>query len=370
MFPLLALAPLLMGGARYIQQADAEDAAEKIKAWRGSAPGLMYPGGQGDDAQQGPPQQTPGSGLMADPSDPNRQLEFMNNLMSLRPSQRNAAVNAFGPIMARAQAQAQAGAELGQRRAEVEQRGAQFQQEQAGIGERFRSEQDRLAKEFDQKVKQFGQGYALDWMRAQTERLNVLSSIEQRRLATQQALGLVPSIQGDYLQIPTAGGAPRRVPLQGTKPWNEERGHQDNLTQLYGDLNELTQSVQSNGPRSSGPTGARQAFAYNRLLEGLNALGGSSRYSKDKMDELKKAVTEPGDWHAGKYRRTDSMLAGYGALREFLQNEFTKSQNITQDWPGFNPAPLEQQPSLKATRGARQVRAAPPPPRGTVLLPD
>jgi hypothetical protein len=381
MLPLFALAPLMGWGMntffRNQQQGDAEASASRIRELLGSRPSLMYPGGAGEagpEEQQGPPQQVPGSGLMADPADPRRQADFMAGIMALRPGERRAAGALFSDIMARAQAGAMRREELGQQREESATR-------EAGINARFDQQHALALKEFDENRRQFGDKFALEKLRSDRDNilkgqeiaLNAfkLDALRNPPPASNVQLGPVPS--GQYRVTDPQSGQVEDVPVPGSELYNSQSDLMGALTEAKQHIKTLRDLVDEHGTEAYGATAKRMQIRHALATEAMKKIMNASskgpqtgRYSEAQMEELGKLLTNPTGWNIGGYRSSSSIMAGYDELDKWLEDQYKGAQYRTRNWQGINRAPLSDAAAAQEAR-YQASRRAPAPPRGAVI---
>src|SRR5262245_22904945 len=379
MLPIFALAPL-MGLARdaytkYFSERNSAESADKIRGLLGSSPSLMYPGAEMGDEQQGPPQELdPGSGLMANPADPRRQLEFMSGIMGLRPGERRAAGALFSDVMARAQAGAMRREELGQQREDAAAR-------EAGVNARFDQQHALALKEFDENRRQFGDKFALENLRADRDNTLkgqeiALNALKLDALRNPPApgtvqMGGVPA--GQYRVLDPGSGQVEDVPVPGSELYNSQSDLLGAITEARQHIKSLRDLVDEHGTEAYGATAKRMqirhALATDALKKVMNASAKgpqSGRYSEAQMEELNKLLTNPTGWNIGGYRSDESITTGYDELGKWLEEQYKAAQYRTRNWQGINRAPLSEAAAAQDAR-YQASRRAPAPPRGAVI---
>lgn len=346
MLPLLAFGVLngLMGGGaalrdwytRKQQLEDAQGASGTIGSLLGSAPSLMYPGGEGSD-QAGPPQQVGGSGLMADPTDPRKQLSFAQGLMGLRPEDRAAAAPIFEAIMGRATQQAAQQATL------------------ADAKDKF---------EYDKQIG--GEKWALEQLQRRQDlaRGNLQLQLEQIKLRDAKnppadsgvQLGPVPA---DHVRVQTPQGI-ITMPLPGSEAYNKERDTQQGLADLHGTISELDNLVKKHGTEAfNSQVAGRMKYLYGEAVSKLATLGETGKVSKEQLKEMEGRLEDPSGW-MNVYKNTDKVRAGYDEAKKSVMRELAKARARTSGWIGFDSP-------LAAGGPARAAGGIPPLPPGTVL---
>jgi hypothetical protein len=170
---------------------------------------------------QGPP--SPGSGLLANPNDPQRQLAFASGIMGL-PGQMAQGSQLLNAAFQRAQAGQQFEQQEGRLGSQFErtyqQQGAQWQaghdlarqQLQETIAYRDQSQQNWLAQ-FQQQQRQFAAQQSLE-----RQRLELARNADERAQAALDARGGLPAAPAGQAWVASALG-PVLAPLPGTKDY-------------------------------------------------------------------------------------------------------------------------------------------------------
>jgi len=376
MLPIFALAPL-MGLAqdwftRRQEQSDATESAGKVRDLLGSAPSLMYPGqDESGQQQQGPPQQLDqGSGLMANPADPQRQLAFMQGVMGLRPAERRAAGALFSDVMARAQQQ-----QLG--REQLAQQGQEASDREAGVNARFDAQLEQAKNEFADKRKQWGDALALDWFKARQDHILKAQEIALNALKLDAAKQPPSNVQlggvgQNEARVVTPDGGIEVVPLPGSERHDAAVDTVNGLTDAYQQIKRLRDSVAKHGTEAFGAEARNQATAHklavgalNRVFEATSKGPQAGRYSEARIKDLNDLLEDPSGWGSSLKGNT-GILQNYDTLLGELEDKFKQTQQRTQNWPGINRAPLSEAAAAREVKYQRD-RGAPPPPKGTLI---
>lgn len=266
MFPLLAMGLLGLSGSALGQQyfKDKREAAlaEGISQQLGQAP--QYPT---DPSGMGPP--TQGSGLLADPSDITRQLQFAQGLMKMPGGAE--ALQAFEPVLGRA-------IQNKQWTAQYEQQAHQWQAQEDRLTDQFQKqfglqqaearamaaqrlqEQQNWQREFEQRLAD-----AAERRRMEGERLG----LERQRFALEKsraeradrAEGALKIPQG-YGMVNTATG-PSLAPAPGTTDFAKAKSGEQAMVDAIGNVDALMdqylgpQTIEAGGvPVRKGGVGA------------------------------------------------------------------------------------------------------------------
>jgi len=246
MFPLLALG-LLAGSAYgqdwYNKRRD-EETSKALQPLLGTAPEAMGP--PTDAGQYG---LSGGTGLLADPANPIKQMQFAQGLLAVQGGQKM--LSAFDPMLGRAMASRQF-------TQQQEQQESQFQQGETRAADQFKqtfglnqeqfknlqTEQTRLAQQWRDEFKQREEANRRTAADA-AARLALSQKqfgLEEQKFAFEKGQattkGTTPSLPSGYMYAPSASGVVM-APAPGTQDYNKVVGTERDLVTTIQNVNTL-----------------------------------------------------------------------------------------------------------------------------------
>jgi len=279
----------------------------------------------------GPP--APARGLMADPADIQKQLEFMAGVMGLPRGQRAQAGQLFDAIMGRAsQAQEnrigrqfQAG-ENQLSRAQAQQHwegteariGNQFERQMEHNQEQFAFEREKFGDEFAFRQKQHRDQQALAWAseNRQQNRDNLLNAGTRLDiLAKQQGLLAGPEVKlpTGYRAVTLPTGVPTdqplgrgvagpvrtdpgqvvAAPIPGTPDWTKAQEGMDAITTARQNIRQYQEHFQKHGAQQFGAEAGKQKEYYERVVESVRVLKNTGVLNVGEIPILREELPDP-----------------------------------------------------------------------------
>jgi len=372
------LAPLLLGagamGQRVVLDQSARNSSEAIKGFMGQAPGVfeadLFPG-----EAPIPGLKTAGSGLMGDPSNPQRQMEFAANLMSLSPRDRQAALPLFGQLM---QTYSQGALQRegwtrseGMQRERAAEADRHFNITQTGINDRFQQEYQLSRERFDENVRQFGLTQAQEKLKyddqrtlawaanARAEAAAARDKAKEERLANDPFAGIkVPS--GYQPAVVTgADGRPAAgvVPMRNTQPWVDAQKEVGTLGQARVLLAELYQDMEKTGPEMWGAKSKEMKSKYSQIVAAVAALQNKGVLQQGEMEQIMEGLPDPSAMGTFK----GSAQAAYSKTDEIFKGTLNQRRRAYDGW-GLD---IQGDTALDAIRAQRSSGFVPKLPAGS-----
>jgi hypothetical protein len=338
MLPLLLALGMLAGGSsglQFLKDRRASDLADQYRGLLGSAPGPMGP--PDESGQMG---YTQGKGLLADPKDIGRQLEFASGVAGLR-GQQGVGLQLLNAAMQRAQQEAER-AQQGQQYDQSAQRQQQQFDLTFGAGRAdAAAAQGRWDQEFglrkneiaDQRIrwgKEFGLHENAD-RRAET----LLGMQQQEAVDKQHAGPELARLPAGWQYVPGAAGQAVAAPVPGTTDWSKGvegaqrlQGVDDRIGQMLDMLEGKERTTKGGVKVRQGGTGSemfgQRAAQYSvlrgQLISDLGKLREQGVLDQKEYDRLSDQVGDPTT--LGSYfTRNSTMGAGYEEMRKLFRGK-------------------------------------------------
>lgn len=365
MFPLLALGLLGMAGGAWgqqkyldIRESDrAKRLAEGITPLLGQAPQPMGP--EGPQGQMG---LTGGSGLLADPTDITRQMQFAQGLMGLPGGAR--ALQTYEPIIGRAlqskqwtQQQETQAKQYGQTEARLtdqfEKNYGLSQDQAAEMAKQHLAQQEQWTKSFEAQ-----RADAANQQRLAQARLGIdykQLALSEATAATAARQAGVPKLPMGYGLVDSASGIVA-APYQGTKEFAEAKDGESALVSATADIDKFmdifagkekvgsdgkTRRVGGTGTELIGEKSGTLGQLYSNILSSIGKLHNLGVLNVGDVDRMTKTLPDPSTFSSS-WRANKTMQASYDELRREF-DEKLGSYRKSNPWlvppppPGFVP---------------------------------
>jgi len=343
------LAPLLLGagalGQRAVLENSARKSSEAIRGFMGQAPGEfqadLFPG-----EAPIPGLKTAGSGLMADPANPAKQMEFAANLMGLSPRDRAAAAPLFGQLLntysqGALQREGWTRSETMQRE-RAAQADQHFEITQAGINDRFKQDYDFSRERFNENVRQFGLTQAQEKLKYDDQRRLAWAANARaeaaaaREKAKAEAAAVDPfagiKVPSGYQPavVPGADGRPAAgvVPMRNTAPWVDAQKEVGTLGQARVLLAELYQDMEKTGPEMWGAKAKEMKAKYSQIVAAVAALQNKGVLQEGEMEQIMEGLPDPSA--LGTFK--GSAQAAYNKTDEIFKNSLDQRRKTYAGW--------------------------------------
>lgn len=369
MLPLLALLGAGAWGQDAYLNRQGQEAQGRVRGLLGSAPETL-PAGVAGPAN-------PGTGLMADPADPRRQLEFAAGLMGLPRRERAAAGTLFDSIMGRASQGAlqregwtrqEAAAALAegnhQKRWEAEQAriDAQFQATNGLARERFEEDKRQYGENQAWEKYKFRQQQAIAWRAdARAESAAALEKqLQELRIAQAKGEGDAKLSPGyERVQLVNPDGSRGRVvarPIEGTPDWVKAQEGVDQLALARDNIRKFQASLQKHGTEQVGAGAGEQKQLWSRVMASIGKLDELGTLQAGDLERLKEELPDPTAIMRGPLS-TDRMQT---ALLGLDQTFATKERLAAERYRGWGIRFRTAGELAPAPRGGAPGRDAPP----------
>jgi len=359
MFPLIALGLGMLAGNQWLgsqlQSAQRQKVADQYAGLLGAAPGPMGP-----PDEQGNMGYSGGWGLLADPTDINRQLQFAAGVASL-PGQQVPGVNLLNAGFARAQQQAEQAQQQRQWEQTFQRGGEQFAQGQqnwektyeAGradaqaAADRFLQELRQRSAYYQQQAEQWSKDFGLkqaefDWNKQQAGK----------------AGGGLPQLPTGYGYAIGPDGRPIAAPVEGTPDYVKAKQGAATLQGAVDNIGEMLDMIEGKevvtpqgkkvriggmGTEPTGPMAAKYSVLRGNIIQAMGKLQEMGVLQKDEYDRISNGIPDPSSW-GSYFTKNRTMGAGFeeaGKLfQQKLDQHYESNPWLTPPVPaGFVPAP-------------------------------
>lgn len=357
MLPLLLAAGLLGAGSfgqKWLKQRDEEDLAQKYRGLLGQA-GADNMGPPTEGGQMG---HSPGSGLLADPNDPTRQLQFAAGVLGL-PGQTQRGLSMLDSAFGRAQQAGQFKASQGQQQAQFD--AAQTRQAEQ-FGQSFGLQKDQFANQQAQQERQ-----AQQWLEEFTKRTQDTAfqqqmardqlavsrghlSLAQSEAATKAgANGGLPALEKGWTYVPSASGIVA-APIPGTADFSKAMAGGQGLRDADARVSEFMdllggKEIETRGGKKmrTGGTGtelwgegaAKLSTLRGGIIADVAKLRDMGVLQQGELENIEKQLPDPTSW-TGPMQNNKSTLAAYKALQDQIK---VKQANYVKAHPWMVPPP-------------------------------
>jgi hypothetical protein len=247
----------------------------------------------------------PATGLMADPGDPRKQLEFMAGVMGLGRRERAAAGQLFEGIMGRAsqanltregwgrQESAAALHEVNVDRrwsAEQERIDAQFQATNGLHREQFEADKTRWGEQAAFERYKFQQQQALAW------RQDARETASNNRAAALASRGEDYKLSPGYERVIVQGANGPQVvarPVQGTPDWIKAQEGVDQLALARENIAKFQASLKAHGTEQVGAGAGEQKQLWSRVMASIGKLDELGTLQAGDLERLKEELPDP-----------------------------------------------------------------------------
>lgn len=363
MLPLLGLLGLGAGalGQDWYNQDQNTKAQGTIRGLLGRAPETLGPDVMGPAA--------PGSGLMADPSDVRKQLEFAAGVMGMAPRQRGQAAQLFDTIMGRASQGALQREGWGRQEAAAALHetnvNRRWEVENARIEDHFGKQQANWREQFEQDKVKWGEQQAFEKLKFREQnalawRNDARESAAAVRAAALDAFKLTgqATMPTGYERVivPATDKAPARIvarPVAGTPDWVKGFDQVQGVETIVNNVALLRKQIEEHGTEHFGPNAATQAGLYSRIVASIGKLDALGTLQKSDLERLGDEIPNP----SSLWRKPVSNDRIFAALDELTRQATAQQVAHSEQYAGWG-FPMR---SLEAPRGGEDAgRAAPP----------
>jgi hypothetical protein len=370
MLPLLLLAGMLAAGSygqqKYKDYRD-DETASKYRGLLGAGPGPMGPPDEAGNMGQ-----TQGQGLLADPTNIQRQLEFAAGVSGLR-GQQAPGLNLLNAAFGRAQQQAEAA----QQQQQFGQNFAAGRQDAAAVQNRFDQGQATQAQQWQQQFdagrgdaaqhaqqwqQQFGAGrddsarQAMQW----EKEFGLHRNADQRAAAEAAQQGnagpALAKLPAGWQYQAGPGGEPMAAPVPGTTDWTTGVSKAESLQaaqERIGTMLDMLQGkeqmtlagrklrINGSGTELYGPKAEQYSVLRGQVISDVAKLRDMGVLQQGEMDALDKQIKDPTSWGAA-FSHNSTIAAGYEEMRDLfkkkLEQHFVSSPWLIPPVPkGFAP---------------------------------
>jgi hypothetical protein len=350
MLPLLALG-LLAGGALgqdWYKNRQSAELAEALGPLLGKAPEAMGP----EDPSTGRMGLSGGAGLLADPADPTRQMQFARGLLGLPGGMQ--ALQAFDPMLGRA-LQSKQWTQSQERQAQ------QYEQTESRLSEQFgkqfglsQQQADEMARQHIVQQQQWEQTFAQQQAESRARQANQASQldIERQRLGLERGKALAgegPKLSTGYMYAPSASGIVA-MPMPGTQDYAKAKDGEGALQAADRQIGELLDTfmgkeqitpagkkvrVGGSGTELWGEQASRMSMLRAQIVASLGKMQDAGVLQEGDFKRYEGLLPDPSSW-SGPLSRNKSALTSYNTLRDEFGDKLKRHRDAN---PWLVPPP-------------------------------
>lgn len=357
MLPLLLAAGLLGAGSfgqKWLKQRDEEDLAQKYRGLLGQAGGDTM----GPPTEGGAMGYQPGAGLLADPNDPTRQLQFASGVLGI-PGQTQRGLSMLDSAFGRAQQAGQFKQSQGQQQAQFDatqtRQAEQFGQTFGLAKDQFANQQQQQATQAQQWLEEFNRRTADTAFQQKMQQQQLAVSQGHLNLAKQTAEnkaganGGLPALEKGWTYVPSASGIVA-APIPGTADFSKAvaggQGLRDadaRVTEFMDLLGGKEYETKAGNKMRAGGTGtelwgegaAKLGTLRGGIIADVAKLRDMGVLQQGELENIEKQLPDPTSW-TGPLQNNNSTLAAYKALQDQIK---TKTANYIKAHPWLVPPP-------------------------------
>ena len=310
--PLLALLGIAGGalGQDVYNDSRTRDSQAAVAGLLGRAPSTVAAGVEGPNDS--------GSGLMADPGNIQRQLEFARGIMGLNNRDRGAAAGIFGDIMARAGQQGMTREGWAQQRdaaalaeSNINRR---WEMGELRISQQFEQSQNLARERFENDKAQFGDNAA--WERFKFGQQQLLAQQQAARAANADRRAAeshewerakfderkapdAVKLQPGYRPVMVTGPNGAQVvaaPIEGTPDWVKAQTEVDQLSVARANIQKFQDSLKKHGTEQVGAGAGEQKQLWSRVMASIGKLDELGTLQPGDLERLKNEIPDPTEW--------------------------------------------------------------------------
>jgi hypothetical protein len=316
-------------------------------------------GGVNVDQAQGAGEGGAGSGLLADPSDPRRQLKFAAGLMGI-PVYGERGAGLMQQLISQQSVQA------GARGLQREELAMRAQDSERAYGQ-WMTVENRLEREFQLNAQKYGTEFAyrklVDDRSALQEQARIdIARAAQRYQAAGRDVTLGSAPQGGAIVMTQKG--PMVTYLPGSKEFKEATSAIDDMALMQNNVARLNAMVDKWGTTATGEVAGQAKLLHSQMLGYLGRLGNAGVLNEGEVARYSEALPDPSQWSSKRYGK-DRISAAYTELYRLIGEKIQAAKAQVGPWGVIGTVGRSRQADYYEQGGGSS--ALPP---GTQLLPD
>jgi len=334
MLPLLLGLGLLAGNdwfQKHMRDQQADEVASQYRGLLGTAPGAMGPPDEAGNMGH-----TSGTGLLADPTNMQRQLEFAAGVSGLR-GQQSAGVNLLNAAFNRAQQQQEADRTFGAGRDDAAAVQARFERTFGAGRDDAAAAQARWEADARRQAAEWQAGFGLQ--QATGARADKTLALEQHTQAWREeqagAGSKMPALPTGWVYQPGPAGQAVAAPIPGTTDYAKGVGTMESLQAAQGrlgqmlDLLEGKETTTANGRKVRlggvgtelyGQTAAKYSVLRGQVISDIAKLRDMGVLQEGEQKRLEEQIADPTSI-GSMLTRNSTIASGYQEMRQQFKDK-------------------------------------------------